>query len=119
MKRLLIGITLLLATTGAIAQGVNVRGSRSCADWIQERTQEVPNRFTAVDSTRNWLTGYLSGLAIGASRNFWGQPNVNLLSNQSVFFWVDNYCRANPLKDIDDAGTALFLERCPTAASCR
>ena len=43
--------------------------------------------------------------------DFWGQPGVNILENESVYLWMDNYCRNNPLKDMDDGAESLFWER--------
>ena len=55
--------------------------------------------------------GYLSGIALALDKDFWGQPGSNALDSASVYLWMDNYCRANPLKDIADGGELLFQER--------
>ncbi len=52
-----------------------------------------------------WLLGYLSGLAVGASSDY-----LRKLDNDSIFVYTDNYCQANPLKSLADAGVALILE---------
>jgi hypothetical protein len=112
-------VALVLATTGAHGQGVQMRGTASCGNWIEERARDDGSRITKAFINEVWVIGYLSGMAAANNRNFWGRRDVNSLDNQSVFLWIDNYCRANPLKRMDDAADALFLERCPTATSCR
>jgi hypothetical protein len=106
------GLTLPLAQ----AQRIEVRGFASCGTWVSDRLADPLSLRS--QHGRSWLIGYLSGMAMGLNLNFWGRQGVNSLDNQSIYLWVDNYCRANPLKDLDDAGNALLVERCPTAQSC-
>ena len=37
-------------------------------------------------------------------------PLDGLSSAQQAFLWMDNYCRANPLKNVSDGASDLFLE---------
>lgn len=78
---------------------INVRGATSCGDWVQER------QLKGSTTRQTWVVGYLSGLAVGSEVDFIGKKD-----NPSLFLWIDNYCRANPLKDIDDAANELALE---------
>jgi len=86
---------------------ITVRGARSCGAWIEARTQGGISAFAAQD----WVIGYLSGVAMASNFDFWGKQNVNSLDNQSAFLWMDNYCRANPLKNIADGADELYFER--------
>ena len=89
---------LMLATASFEGQAFTIRGARSCGQWVEARKG-------GYNPAESWLVGFLSGAALGA--------NVDILKgtdNLSLFLWVDNYCRANPLKDLDDAGVDLFLE---------
>ncbi len=110
LRIMLVGMALVLFAEMALA--VQVRGSRSCGIWVKDR-EEGRRTGRRLDSTLNstWLVGYFSGVAFGAGKEFWGKPNANSLDKESVFLWMDNYCRANPLKDIDDGAVELFLER--------
>ena len=96
---LLIG--LMLSATVLEANAVEIRGLISCGVWVKDRVEkeigEVVNEM--------WLIGYLSGLATGANSDF-----LRGSDNESIFLWVDNYCRANPLKNLDDAGIYLAYE---------
>jgi hypothetical protein len=87
---------------------VNIRGASSCETWISERASGLT---TAASHEKSWLLGFQSGLATATGIDFWGRAEVNRLDNDWVFTWVDNYCKANPQRDIDDAAVALFSER--------
>jgi hypothetical protein len=99
--------TLVLATFCDAAFAVQIRGIRSCGVWVKERGTK--------DSATNeaWLIGFLSGMTYSEGKEFWGGGNtvVNKLDNESVYLYVDKYCKENPLKDTADASGALFLER--------
>jgi hypothetical protein len=86
---------LMLGTASVEAQAVEIRGVISCGRWFQPESGFY----------KAWLNGFLSGIAFGT--------NVDILKGtdkESIYLWIDNYCRANPLKDLDDAGLALFDE---------
>ena len=98
---LLTGILL-----SAVCEAVTIRGSRSCGTWIEDRQKHGPSSI-AIES---WLVGYLSGLSQAFDKEFWQARGKNSLSNASLFLWLDNYCRANPLKPIEDGADTLFIE---------
>ena len=110
LRFVLIGVSLVCFDQEALA-AINIRGAASCAVWIETREQDKQEYARKSHPHQMWLIGFLSGLASGKNKDFWGNPNVNELDSKSAVLWVDNYCRANLLKDIDDAGVALFLER--------
>ena len=93
--------SLLLSATAFEAQAVTILGSRSCGTWVSERS--LKSLGALVNET--WLVGYLSGLAYGSDKDF-----LKGTDNESLFLWVDNYCRANPLKTTFEAGETLHLE---------
>lgn len=99
MKIIVFGIAALL--TCASASALTVRGSRSCGNWVQDRTlgdhAGLPSRL--------WLLGYLSGVVAHS-----GKDVLKNADNASIYLWMDNYCKANPLSDISDGGSVLFLE---------
>jgi hypothetical protein len=55
--------------------------------------------------SKQWLVGYLSGVAAGLDKDL-----LTGMNNDSIFLWMDNYCRANPLRRIDEGGYTLALE---------
>lgn len=114
MRTALVTLILIQVLTLPLAQAqVNIRGVVSCGTWLKERARGSDSYETI------WIIGHLSGLAVGLNRNFWGRVGVNSLDNESVFFWMDNYCRANPLQNLAVGALDLFFERCPTDKSCR
>ena len=100
----LLALALALVTEQSAAV-VGIRGAVSCGTWLKGRGAGESNRH------QTWLVAFLSGLAAGRDMDFWGQPGVNILENESVYLWMDNYCRNNPLKDMDDGAESLFWER--------
>jgi hypothetical protein len=86
----------------------HLRGTVSCAQWTWER-----GRQTALYE-RAWLLGYLSAVSVKAGKEFWGPgkgAEPDRLENEATYQWMDMYCRANPLKDVDDGAEVLFVER--------
>ncbi len=79
-------------------------GSDSCGKWTQGRPD---GRFRPEDSTAvtldSWVLGFVSGsgYAIG---------NLRRVDSDGLDAFIDNYCHANPLKDISDAAAALVAE---------
>jgi len=97
---LLAVLSLVLSATAFDAKAQTVRGSRSCGSWVSERA------LGSIDlAIETWLLGYLSGLAVGTGKDF-----IKGTDNPSIFLWVDNYCRANPLKSLHEAGLNLHFE---------
>jgi hypothetical protein len=90
------------------AATVDLMGSRSCAKWLEERRiaggAKEMNRIPVL-ITKNWFLGYLSGRAEASGKNF-----LKGTDSESVFLWLDIYCRANPSKELDTAGIDLTRE---------
>lgn len=90
------------------AATVEIKGSRSCSKWIEEKriansTKEL-NKIPVL-ITRSWFLGYLSGRADESGRNF-----LKGTDSDSIFLWLDNYCQAHPNIDLDKAGIELARE---------
>lgn len=96
-----IALTLLASIAiSSSSYAVNIRGASSCGKWVKDRNERV------FSPSQAWLVGFLSGLAIGTDRDV---VRVEL-DNDSIYLWMDNYCKANPLKDISDGGMNLAVE---------
>jgi hypothetical protein len=80
---------LLLMSFLSTAAPVMLAGGPSCGQWINERdaTGKKPGEWNSA-----WLLGYLSGLAAGM-----GKDILKEIESLSIYLWMDNYCRANPL----------------------
>ena len=90
---------LVLSATVFDAQAQTYRGAPSCGSWISEKVVVIRA------GNERWLVGFLSGLAAVSNKDF-----IKGTDNESIFLWVDNYCQANPLKDVFDAGIMLATE---------
>jgi hypothetical protein len=91
-----------------IAAQVVVRGAPSCGLWVQESGKKSIFEM----GFKGWLVGYLSGMASMSNDNI-----LQGVDNDSIFLWMENYCRTHPLEDVSDGGEALFNElksRLPT-----
>lgn len=100
-------LTSALIFHNALAS-VNTKGAPSCGKWIEERDISKAKSDTTWTSLvhKAWLMGFLSGIAIGSDRDLVPENR----DPASLFLWVDNYCRANPLKSVNDAGFNLAVE---------
>jgi len=97
-----------LLSLNLFASAVEIKGSRSCSKWMEEK--RVANSAKELNKipvliTRSWFLGYLSGRADASGRNF-----LKGTDSESIFLWLDNYCRANPDKDLDAGGIDLARE---------
>lgn len=95
----ILAVCLMLSGVVNTANAVEVRGMCSCGTWIQEK------KTNASHISQLWLLGFMSGLAVGLEKDI-----IKKTDNSSIFLWMDNYCQANPLKDIEDGGIALSAE---------
>ena len=99
-KRLYVILFLCVTTwTNATAKTVTLLGLHNCGEWIAG--QGLPNGYAA----RNWLMGYLSGLSMGSATDF-----LTNIDGDSIFLWMNNYCRENPLNSITDGADVLSMQ---------
>ena len=81
---------------------------KSCGTWTQLRPagalrDSVPAEFGGL---LMWVVGYISGANADSSH-----PDVLLGRDlDGLIAWIDNYCRANPLKNIASAASSLIVE---------
>ncbi|MEK7876864.1 MAG: hypothetical protein AAB325_11795 [Pseudomonadota bacterium] len=102
---LLVGCLLLASSLSAFSSslegGVAARQAPSCGEWVSHREKSD----TLALGNTSWLLGYLSGLAAGRGKDFLAGTD-----NGSIYKWMDNYCRTNPLRDVSSGGIALAAE---------
>lgn len=60
----------------------------SCGKWLDVRKQSNQKSWQA----EAWMTGYLSGVAVGSRRDFW-----QITDEASLLHWIDKYCRESPM----------------------
>jgi hypothetical protein len=74
-------------------------GAASCGVWISKKAKGGAG-FVELHA---WVLGFVSANAWVKDKNY--ETDADGMAD-----WVDNYCQANPLKDISDAAEALVLE---------
>jgi hypothetical protein len=102
----LVVTALLLApmTVRARDQIVLGRGVSSCSTWTKEHSI---GSFRANEQD-SWLFGFITSINMFAPAEW---PDVNAgMDNQALIAWMDNYCRANPLRPIVTAANMLVEE---------
>ncbi len=101
-------LALSLLAPARAAAPIELKGVRSCDNWVAEKrlaqTAKEMNKV-AVLITKSWFLGYLSGRADNSGKDF-----LKGTDSDSIFLWLDNYCRDNPQAKLDQAGLALARE---------
>jgi hypothetical protein len=101
MKKRMFTVLAALCFAASTANAVTVVGATSCGTWVKDRRSDDWPQL--VDKA--WLVAYLSGIAVNSHKDYLAGSD-----NDSLSLWVDNYCAANPLDGLDDAGLALSRE---------
>jgi len=90
-----------IATAAPADGGSEARQAPSCGEWVVNREKST----TLALGNSAWLLGYLSGIAVNSKTDFLAGNE-----NSSLYKWMDNYCRANPLRNLSAGGNALAAE---------
>jgi hypothetical protein len=83
---------------------VYVEGDIDCGDWLAARRDKRAVAF------EHFVLGFLNGISVGTDTEFW-HADGRRLSRDSVYFWIDNYCRTHSVNPLITAVTTLFKER--------
>ena len=113
MKYLLVIAVLLSFTVPAGAQPVRFHTGHDCGQWLEQReqwtesiTDEHGNLLRKSFVLEQRLTSLIDGLVMASAINFW-----NGITPDQVHYWMDNYCRENPLRGVLNGTWKLFQER--------
>jgi hypothetical protein len=97
-----------LLASSPYAAAVEIKGTSPCSKWTEEKryadSAKELNRVPAL-ITRSWFLGYVSGRASATGKDF-----LKGTDSDSIFLWLDNYCRAHPKAELDQAGDDLARE---------
>ena len=101
----MIALAVAVALTAAApsTRMVSGQGTSSCGSWTEERRSEP---MVAIGTT-SWVLGYLTAYNayVAKNGNVQGGADAN-----AIGAWLDNYCAAHPLDDIDTATRALISD---------
>ncbi len=98
----LFAISFSTHSNAADSDGINRMGNQSCGEWVKYRTGKQ-NIFDLRNSAL--LVGYLSGAAI-----YSGLDILKTVDMESLYLWMDKYCKKNPLSTTYDGADILFEE---------
>ena len=93
---------LMLISMAFDVRAVTTIGAPPCSIWAQY-SSKAKNDYLLAE--KSWLLGYLSGMGTQT-----GKDVLRGVDETSLWLWMENYCKANLLKDSDEAGRKLFLE---------
>jgi hypothetical protein len=92
--RLMLLAGAMLMPAAANAATIRGAGAGSCGMWLKSRAEYRPDHVML-----HWVLGYLSGAVVHGDN---GDP-LRDKDADGIFYWVDNYCRTNPLNSLAEA----------------
>jgi hypothetical protein len=99
-----LAVSAIPSTTLAGQKGIYVEGQLDCGQWIDARTKGSSMAY------ENYVIGVLNGLALGHMIEFW-RADGRSVSRESVYLWLDQYCRQHPLDEVVAGVIVLFKDR--------
>ena len=103
MKKLFL-IVILLCTNVVYSQdSVQQQNSVDCGLWLKSR------KTNSAQYLETFLTGTVNGMALGAWIEIWRGTSGVLVSPEQLYFWMDQWCQKNPLKNTAE-GTVVFAD---------
>jgi hypothetical protein len=106
--RLIILVLVALSLEGlakpALAVLTRGAGGSGCGEWVEARRNGTAGTPSAINM-EGWLLGFLSGTAYSS-----GKDSLRNTDPSSLFLWMDNYCKANPLSKVLDGAEQLNFE---------
>ena len=110
-------LVLCACLAGGELFAAEARGSRSCRKWVEEKRLERGDKEmnkVPLLLSKTWFLGYVAGRAAKGKQDF-----LESIDNESLFLWIDKYCRDHPDGDLAGAGAALEAEAANTAKAPR
>jgi hypothetical protein len=101
MKRVLVLAIFVAYATETWGQNAIIgAGLDSCGTWTFER--RTPSLAGALQDGQ-WVLGFLSAVGFAGALD-----PLRGVDARGVWAWIDNYCQANPLKNLTDAAIAFM-----------
>lgn len=95
-------------TANSYAETVAILGVPSCGQWVAGRTKD--SQHIKGELYKSWLMGYISGLSMELNATILKVDVLKDTDAESLFLWMDNYCKTNPLNTLSDGELELFVE---------
>jgi hypothetical protein len=94
-------VGLLISSIAAGATIILGPGAASCGTWIGDRQRNEARS----QLNQAWVQGFVTARNVYKPQAEENMPKP--MDSRAMVAWIDNYCDANPLKDISDAAKAL------------
>jgi hypothetical protein len=75
-----------------------------CGKWLQARQAK------SAWALQGYVVGILTGMIEATGVSLLGASPQAAISNEQIYFWVDEYCRKDPLKNLEEAMPAFADE---------
>ena len=79
-------------------------GAASCVTWNSDRQRNESRS----QLNQAWVQGFVTAYSVYKVTA--QDTSLRPMDSRTMAVWIDNYCDANPLKDIADAARALIEE---------
>jgi anthranilate/para-aminobenzoate synthase component II len=100
-SKLLIAVLAITLSNQTLAAAIGY-GVVDCGKWVNGQSKTPPNY-----NHRAWLAGFISGL----NQDKWYEDALSKTSSaDQIFLWMDNYCKKNPLKEVNNGAYELMQE---------
>jgi len=112
MKRLLVLVLLCVALPafGADAnRNYKTIGARSCGAYIDERNRLDDTRTMV--AIEDWVAGWITAYNVQTPDTYDIMGSADL---KSVMLWIEDWCKANPLKHLSNAMDSFAEEQYPS-----
>jgi hypothetical protein len=110
---LLTVLIVLLTTSAAEVRAYQMIGSGtfSCGSWTASRSAyKIPGPptrgFQVALQDQAWVLGFLSGIGFVAAND---DNPLDGVDADGVWAWIDNYCQAHPIENVQQAAAAFYL----------
>jgi hypothetical protein len=90
-------------------QGIGIIGigNSSCGLWTSSRSGQDAESFAFVTGAQGWIHGFITAMAVESDKV---NAAIHRTDPKGLDAWIDNWCKANPLKTIARAAGALAVE---------
>jgi hypothetical protein len=98
-------LLLLISAPAPASFTILGEGTMSCGEWGDRRRAE-PNRVLPESA---WVLGYVTAMARSDSEKT-GREIARHVEPVGMDHWIDNFCAAHPLDNVEQAASALVAE---------
>ena len=108
-------LSVTSAWSGAAVAEVNgtytALGTRGCGVYVKNRQADPNTHGYLVDNLA--ITGWIAGWITSVNYLTTGKVHFFDTDTESIFLYIDKYCRGNPLNNVHQALRELFRELNP------